>query len=139
MPRARARAIRSLARSVASGRIMLSLSAAADATLASLVSIRGVGEWTAQYIAMRALRQPDAFPVNDLVLLRTAGQGIALTAAALSKRAERWRPWRAYAALYLWRAAADLSRERAAARASAGLPRTSRTARVESAEDTAAG
>lgn len=91
----------------------LSLSASDEATLASLARIRGVGEWTAQYIAMRALRQPDAFPVNDLVLLRTAGQGHPLTAAALRKRAEQWRPWRAYAALYLWRASADLARERA--------------------------
>jgi AraC family transcriptional regulator of adaptative response / DNA-3-methyladenine glycosylase II len=113
MPRARARAIRSLAQSVVSGRVTLSLSAAEEATLAGLARIRGVGEWTAQYIAMRALRQPDAFPVNDLVLLRTAGQGRPLTATALRKRAEQWRPWRAYAALYLWRAAADLARERA--------------------------
>ncbi len=50
---------------------------------------------------MRAVKQPDAFPANDLVLLRAVGQGTPLTAAALRKRAERWRPWRAYAALYL--------------------------------------
>ena len=123
MPRARARAIRSLAQSVASGRVTLSLCAAEAATLAGLTRIRGVGEWTAQYIAMRALRQPDAFPVNDLVLLRTAGQGRPLTAAALRKRAEQWRPWRAYAALYLWRAAADRARERTsgATKPAAGL------------------
>jgi AraC family transcriptional regulator, regulatory protein of adaptative response / DNA-3-methyladenine glycosylase II len=114
MPRVRARAIRSLARAVASGRIAFSFSGAEEATLASLARIGGVGDWTAQYIAMRALRQPDAFPVNDLVLLRTAGQGRPLTAAALRKRAEQWRPWRAYAALYLWRAATDPARERAA-------------------------
>lgn len=113
MPRPRARAIRSLAQAVVSGRVTLSLSGSDEATLASLARIRGVGEWTTQYIAMRALRQPDAFPVNDLVLLRTAGQGHPLTAAALRKRAEQWRPWRAYAALYLWRASADLARERA--------------------------
>jgi AraC family transcriptional regulator of adaptative response / DNA-3-methyladenine glycosylase II len=61
---------------------------------------------------MRALRQPDAFPANDLVLLRAAGRGRVLTARQLRQRAERWRPWRAYAALYLWRAAADLSSAR---------------------------
>ena len=113
MPRARARAIRSLAQAAASGRIAFFPSGSEETTLADLARIGGVGEWTAQYVAMRALRQPDAFPVNDLVLLRTAGEGRPLTAAALRKRAEQWRPWRAYAALYLWRAAADLARDRA--------------------------
>lgn len=142
LPGTRARAIRSLAEAVASGAVTFSLSGTEEETsLASLTRIRGIGDWTAQYIAMRALRQPDAFPVNDLVLLRTAGQGRPMTAAALLRRAEQWRPWRAYAALYLWRAAADLSRERDtdAARAPAGSPRTSRAARSESAEEIAAG
>ena len=109
MPRVRASAIRSLAEGVVSGRIGLSLSGAEEASLANLARIRGIGDWTAQYIAMRALRQPDAFPANDLVLLRMAGQGRLMTARQLNKRAERWRPWRAYAALYLWRAATDLA------------------------------
>ncbi len=108
LPRVRARAIRSLAKAVVSDRG--TFSGTEEDTLESLVRIRGIGEWTAQYIAMRALRQPDAFPVNDLVLLRSAGQGRALTAAALRKRAEQWRPWRAYAALLLWRDSADLAR-----------------------------
>jgi 3-methyladenine DNA glycosylase/8-oxoguanine DNA glycosylase len=112
MPRVRARAIRLLARSVASGRITLSPSETEEASLADVARIRGIGDWTAQYIAMRALRQPDAFPANDLVLLRTAGQGRPLTARHLGQRAERWRPWRAYAALYLWRAASDLAHGR---------------------------
>ena len=112
MPAVRARAIRSLARAVVAGRVVLSPSEGEEESLASLVRIPGIGEWTAQYIAMRALRRPDAFPVNDLVLLRTAGGGRPLTTAALRRRAESWRPWRAYAALYLWRAAADLARER---------------------------
>ncbi|HTD52011.1 MAG TPA: AlkA N-terminal domain-containing protein [Thermoanaerobaculia bacterium] len=108
LPRVRARAIRSLAQAVVSGR--LTFSGTEEETLDTLVGIRGIGEWTAQYIAMRALRQPDAFPVNDLVLLRSAGRGRPLTAAALRKRAEQWRPWRAYAALLLWRDSADLAR-----------------------------
>ena len=107
MPRVRARAIRSLAQAVVSGRV--TLSGTEEGILESLLRIRGIGEWTAQYIAMRALRQPDAFPVNDLVLLRSTGQGLPLTAAALRKRAEQWRPWRAYAALLLWRDSADLA------------------------------
>lgn len=56
---------------------------------------------------MRAFNEPDAFPASDLALLRAAGHGKALTPNALLKRAESWRPWRAYAAMYLWRAAAD--------------------------------
>jgi len=126
MPKARARAIRSIAQAAASGRISFSPSGAEEATLANLARIGGVGEWTAQYIAMRALRQPDAFPVNDLVLLKTAGEGRPLTAAALRKRAEQWRPWRAYAALYLWRAAADRAGERAARVARAGDSRSAK-------------
>lgn len=105
MPRARAGAIRRLATAVVSGRI--NFGGSEEATMTSLTRMSGIGEWTAQYIAMRALRQPDAFPANDLVLLRAAGRGFPLTAAALRERGERWRPWRAYAAIYLWRAAAD--------------------------------
>jgi AraC family transcriptional regulator, regulatory protein of adaptative response / DNA-3-methyladenine glycosylase II len=112
MPAVRSRAIRSLARAVVSGRVALSPSEAGLGSLARLALIPGIGDWTAQYIAMRAFRQPDAFPANDLVLLRAAGGGGPLTAAALRRRAESWRPWRAYAALYLWRAAAGLAGER---------------------------
>jgi AraC family transcriptional regulator of adaptative response / DNA-3-methyladenine glycosylase II len=107
MPRVRAQAIRALARAVVSGDVVLSVTE--EDSLASLARIRGIGHWTAQYIAMRALREPDAFPVNDLGLLRAA----ALTAAQLRERAEGWRPWRAYAAVYLWRAAAERARNSA--------------------------
>ncbi len=64
----------------------------------------GIGEWTAQYIAMRELREPDAFPAADIGLMRAHGRrdGERPTPAALLARAERWRPWRAYAALHLW-------------------------------------
>jgi AraC family transcriptional regulator of adaptative response / DNA-3-methyladenine glycosylase II len=107
LPRVRAQAIRALARAVVSGD--LTLSGAEEDPLTGLARIRGIGHWTAQYIAMRALREPDAFPVNDLGLLRAA----ALTAAQLRELAERWRPWRAYAAVYLWRAAAERARNSA--------------------------
>lgn len=109
LPSVRARAIRSLARAVASARV--TLSGTEEAALASVADIPGIGDWTAQYIAMRALREPDAFPASDLALLRTAGRGTPLTFSALRERAECWRPWRAYAAVYLWRAAADRARE----------------------------
>jgi AraC family transcriptional regulator of adaptative response / DNA-3-methyladenine glycosylase II len=64
-----------------------------------LEDIPGVGAWTAEYIAMRALHWPDAFPATDLVLRRNAGN---LTAAQLRRAGDRWRPWRAYAAMQLW-------------------------------------
>jgi AraC family transcriptional regulator of adaptative response / DNA-3-methyladenine glycosylase II len=101
LPRVRADAIRALARGVVSGRF--TFAETDEESLASLASVKGIGDWTAQYIAMRSLRHPDAFPANDLVLLRAAGQGRSLTAKALREHAEPWRPWRAYAALYLWR------------------------------------
>ena len=74
-----------------------------DETVRRLRTIRGVGEWTAHYIALRAAREPDAFPATDVALIRGAG----IEAAALAHRAERWRPWRAYAAQHLWTKAAS--------------------------------
>jgi len=59
----------------------------------------GIGDWTAQYVAMRALGEPDAFPATDLGLLRASGLP---GSRPLLARAEAWRPWRAYAAMYLW-------------------------------------
>ena len=77
-----------------------------EESLAQLRAIRGIGEWTAQYIALRALREPDAFPATDLGILRGAAQlGVGSpTALQLLQRAEAWRPWRGYAAQYLWTA-----------------------------------
>ncbi|MEO6028231.1 MAG: 3-methyladenine DNA glycosylase 2, partial [Candidatus Binatia bacterium] len=75
-----------------------------DGSIARLRALPGIGEWTAQYIAMRALREPDAFPVADIGLMRalTDADGTRPTPAALTTRAEAWRPWRAYAAQHLW-------------------------------------
>jgi AraC family transcriptional regulator, regulatory protein of adaptative response / DNA-3-methyladenine glycosylase II len=74
--------------------------------IAQLRAIRGIGEWTAQYIALRALREPDAFPATDIGILRGAARldGASLTTPQLIQRADAWRPWRAYAAQYLWTA-----------------------------------
>ena len=80
-------------------------------TVARLRAIRGVGEWTAHYIALRAAREPDAFPASDVGLLRGAaagdGTGARPSPAELAARSERWRPWRAYAAQHLWAADAE--------------------------------
>jgi AraC family transcriptional regulator of adaptative response / DNA-3-methyladenine glycosylase II len=75
-----------------------------EEAIARLRSIRGIGDWTAQYIALRALREPDAFPASDIGLLRSAADdaGIRPSPADLLQRAEPWRPWRAYAAQHLW-------------------------------------
>jgi AraC family transcriptional regulator of adaptative response / DNA-3-methyladenine glycosylase II len=83
----RAAAIRALARAVPTD---------------NLRAIPGIGAWTAQYIAMRALNEPDAFPSGDLVLRRMAGN---VSARALEARSESWRPWRAYAVMLLWQSA----------------------------------
>jgi AraC family transcriptional regulator of adaptative response / DNA-3-methyladenine glycosylase II len=75
-----------------------------SATLVTqLTRIKGIGEWTAQYVAMRAINDPDAFLHTDLVLRRVANSRLGLTTdKALLARAEAWRPWRAYAGMYLW-------------------------------------
>lgn len=100
LTKARARTIRDLARAVCDGRISFEGVVNSEAFLTRLCGIFGIGEWTAQYVAMRALGEPDAFPSSDLGLLRA----LNLTRAReLEQRAETWRPWRAYAAMYLWR------------------------------------
>ena len=70
---------------------------------AALLELPGIGPWTVEYVAMRALRDPDAFPASDLVLRSALG---GISAAQAQRRAEAWRPWRAYAAMHLWAAAA---------------------------------
>ena len=105
LPRARAAALAALASAAASDPALLGGDGTPTATIARLRELPGIGEWTAQYVAMRALRDADAFPTSDLGLLRAVA---ALTGAArpspaeLLARAEAWRPWRAYAALHLW-------------------------------------
>ena len=79
-------------------RVVLSHAANVEEQIAVLESLPGIGPWTAQYIAMRALRWPDAFPGGDLMLQKAAQIG----KKELQQRAQRWRPWRAYAAHYLW-------------------------------------
>jgi len=74
-----------------------------DAFIERFCRLPGIGPWTAHYVAMRALREPDAFPAGDLGLRRTLGErGRPLTTAQVEGIAEQWRPWRAYAAMYLW-------------------------------------
>jgi AraC family transcriptional regulator of adaptative response / DNA-3-methyladenine glycosylase II len=97
---ARAETIRGLSRAVASGKIDFEGVIDTDNFLTRLCEIPGIGRWTAQYVAMRALREPDAFPSSDLGLLRALK---LKSFRDLESRAEAWRPWRAYAAMYLWK------------------------------------
>jgi AraC family transcriptional regulator, regulatory protein of adaptative response / DNA-3-methyladenine glycosylase II len=95
----RAAAIIAIARAVSSRDLDLQPGPDPEAAVAALQEYPGLGDWTAQYIAMRALRWPDAFPAADLGLLKAAG---AASARQLRDAAEAWRPWRSYAAMYLW-------------------------------------
>lgn len=106
MPGARANAVTSLARAIAADPAIFSRGANLEDAIVKLRSLPGIGEWTAQYIAMRELREPDAFPAADVGLLRALadGNGRRPSPSELLARAERWRPWRAYAALHLWAA-----------------------------------
>lgn len=96
---ARIETIRTLARAVGNGKINFGAATDSESFLARLCEISGIGNWTAQYVAMRALGEPDAFPATDLGLLRAMAIG---NSRELELRAEAWRPWRAYAAMYLW-------------------------------------
>lgn len=123
MPGARVAALKAMAEAAAANPLLFEPDASLDGTIMRLRAIRGIGEWTAHYIAMRACRQADAFPASDIGLLRGAADdgGRRPTPAALLARAEAWRPWRAYAAHQLW--AADSS-------ASAGVRGRTRAATV---------
>jgi AraC family transcriptional regulator of adaptative response / DNA-3-methyladenine glycosylase II len=107
MPGARARTILALARAVARGELALLPNADVEATLDKLRSLPGVGEWTAQYIAMRALAWPDAFPHTDLGVMKALGTKDAKRVLAAG---EAWRPWRAYAVMHLWNSLAKEQR-----------------------------
>jgi AraC family transcriptional regulator of adaptative response / DNA-3-methyladenine glycosylase II len=100
-PTARAEAIGNFARAVAEDRIRLDRSVGLDQLVASITAVRGLGPWTAHYLALR-LGEPDAFPAADLGLRRAAGAGALLSPAQLAGLAQRWSPWRALAAVHLW-------------------------------------
>ena len=103
LTRARTATLRRLAELVADGSLDLSESADRGTTLDVLLGIKGIGPWTAAYVAMRALRDPDAFPAGDLgVRVGFEALGLSSKPAAIVERAERWRPWRAYAVMHLW-------------------------------------
>lgn len=104
LPVGRAHALRALARALADGEIALAPNADVEATLARLRALPGVGEWTVQYVAMRALAWPDAFPHTDHGVRKALKLNDSKRVLAA---ADAWRPWRAYATMYLWQSLAD--------------------------------
>jgi len=105
MPRGRAEAIRRVGELVASRELDPSGGASLDETLSTLGEVRGIGPWTLAYIAMRALRDSDAFLVGDLGVRKGFEMlGLPTTSREVLERAERWSPWRAYAVMHLWHA-----------------------------------
>ncbi len=104
MPRSRSGYLHSLAEAVVADPAIFEPAGDLTAAITQLKSLPGIGEWTAHYIAMRQMREPDAFPTGDIGLMRAmvGADGVRPTAKALQNRAEAWRPWRAYAALHLW-------------------------------------
>jgi AraC family transcriptional regulator of adaptative response / DNA-3-methyladenine glycosylase II len=110
MPKARIAALQTLARAAVADPALLELAGSYEETIARLLALPGFGPWTAQYWALRALRDSDAFPAADVALLRSpavAADGKRLSPEKLLARAEAWRPWRAYAAQHLWAADGD--------------------------------
>lgn len=103
MPGARRRTLQELARQIAAGALELESTAGLPLLIRRLTAIPGIGDWTANYVAMRALAEPDAFPASDLGILRAlAHEDRRPTVREVAARADAWRPWRAYAAAYLW-------------------------------------
>jgi len=98
--RQRVGALQALAREVAAGRIVLHRGAPLAPTLDALRALPGIGEWTVQLIAMRALAWPDAFPATDIGVMNALG---TRDAKAVAARSEAWRPWRSYAVMKLWK------------------------------------
>jgi AraC family transcriptional regulator of adaptative response / DNA-3-methyladenine glycosylase II len=121
----RAETIRCLARAVMAGRVTFGTVSAPEVVTQALEALPGIGPWTAQYIAMRALGEPDAFLPGDLILRQMAGD---CTARALEQHAERWRPWRAYAVMLLWQAAKERNETLRRKRHAHAMPSRSRNA-----------
>ena len=106
MPAARRTALTSLAHAALAEPHLFEAANTLEESIVRLRRISGIGEWTAQYIALRGLHHPDAFPASDIGILRNAERlfGAPLSPAQLLARSEQWRPWRGYAAQHLWSA-----------------------------------
>ena len=111
MPNKRAQAIKDMAAAVVRGEIDLARSNSSEILIGQMTAIKGIGPWTAQYVTMRALNDPDAFLHSDLVILKSAASLLGIRSEKeMLERSQAWRPWRAYAGMHLWRYAARLAR-----------------------------
>ncbi|QRY76988.1 DNA-3-methyladenine glycosylase 2 family protein [Pseudomonas sp. PDNC002] len=111
MPGKRVETLQRFAAACASGALALHIDDGAEDLVKRLCALPGIGPWTAEYVALRAFGDPDAFPTADLGLLKSPVWGSeGITARELQRRAEAWRPWRAYAAVYLWHAYSQAGR-----------------------------
>ena len=99
LPAKRAETLRGVARQFAINPNFLAEATDLESAIQKMVVLNGIGPWTAQYVAMRALAEPDAFPASDLGLMKASA---IMDPKKLEQRAEAWRPWRAYAAMHLW-------------------------------------
>jgi AraC family transcriptional regulator of adaptative response / DNA-3-methyladenine glycosylase II len=103
MPRKRKDTLWQISEQVAKGALQLDVFGELSGFIDALTTLPGIGAWTANYVAMRALGEPDAFPASDLGIMKALQEGAnRLTVKQVTARAEAWRPWRAYAAVYLW-------------------------------------
>lgn len=106
MPVGRREALRGLARAVVDGSVDLAAGVNREEAVRRLLALPGIGPWTANYLAMRAFGDPDVLLSSDLAVRRgAAALGLPDTPPTLDRYAERWRPWRSYATIRLWRAA----------------------------------
>jgi AraC family transcriptional regulator of adaptative response / DNA-3-methyladenine glycosylase II len=112
LPKSRAATLRALARAVIDDRVDFGAGQRLEAFVESFVALPGIGAWTAQYVAMRALSHPDAFPAGDLVLQQILGGAKRLSERETETCSQAWRPWRAYAVLHLWHLSGDRPKEK---------------------------
>jgi hypothetical protein len=123
MPAARRETLRALARAVAAGQLDLDPAADRVEVAARLTAVAGIGPWTAGYVALRGIGDPDVFLPTDLAVRRgAAALGLPDEPAALDQRAARWRPWRSYAVVRIWAAGAGGGRSGTAASGGGGRP-----------------
>jgi AraC family transcriptional regulator of adaptative response / DNA-3-methyladenine glycosylase II len=116
VPASRSATLVAVARAICEGSLDLSPGTDGEAARAALLAIRGVGPWTADYVALRGLGDADAFLPSDLVIRQVLAEGEALPSpAAVERQSQRWRPWRAYAVVHLWASAPSVRLARGAA------------------------
>lgn len=111
LPKTRAATLRSIASAYLDEQIGFQAGQRLDDFAANFMRVPGIGAWTTQYIALRALSHPDAFPAGDLVLQKVLGGDKRLSLRETDKQSQRWRPWRAYAVLHLWHLAGEKPEE----------------------------